>query len=59
MNLEVVLKPPLRPNFCVGPKDSILEISCIFLRLNPSLRLDVKPDGRFWNSLYRFRESWD
>jgi hypothetical protein len=57
MNLEMVLKPLLRPNFCVGPKDSILEISRIFLGLNPSLCLDVKPDGRSWNLLYRFRES--
>ena len=42
--LEVVSKPPLRPNLCVGPRDSILEILNIFLRLNPSLRLDFEPD---------------
>jgi len=42
--LEVVSKPPLRPNFCVGPRDSIFEISNIFLRLNPSRRLDLEPD---------------
>jgi hypothetical protein len=42
--LEVVSKPPFRPNFCVGPRDSILEILNIFLRLNPSLRLDFEPD---------------
>jgi hypothetical protein len=44
MNLEVVSKPPLRLNFCVGPRDSILEILHIFLRLNPSLRLGFEPD---------------
>jgi hypothetical protein len=43
-NLEVVSKPPLKPNFCVGPRDSILEILNIFLRLNPSPRLDFEPD---------------
>jgi hypothetical protein len=42
--LEMVSKPPLRPNFCVGPRDSILEILNIFLRLNPSPRLDLEPD---------------
>jgi hypothetical protein len=42
--LEVVSKPPLRPNFCVGPRDSILKILNIFLRLNPSLRHDFEPD---------------
>jgi hypothetical protein len=42
--LEVVLKPLLRPNFCVGPRDSILEILNIFLWLNPSPRLDVEPE---------------
>jgi hypothetical protein len=42
--LEVVSKPPLRPNFCVGPRDSILEKLNIFLRLNPSPRLDFEPD---------------
>jgi hypothetical protein len=42
--LEVVSKPPLRPNSCVGPRDSILEILNIFLRLNPSVRLDFEPD---------------
>jgi hypothetical protein len=31
--LEVVSKPPLRPNSCVGPRDSILEILHIFLRM--------------------------
>jgi len=40
----VVSKPPLRPNSCVGPRDSILEILHIFLRLNPSPRLDFEPD---------------
>jgi uncharacterized DUF497 family protein len=30
--------------FCVGPRDSILDILNIFLRLNPSLRLDFEPD---------------
>jgi hypothetical protein len=42
--LEVVSKLPLRPNFCVGARDSILEILHIFLRLNPSLRLDFESD---------------
>jgi hypothetical protein len=42
--IEVVSKPPLRPNLCVGPRDSILEILYIFLRLNPSPRLDLEPD---------------
>jgi hypothetical protein len=28
---EVVSKPLLRPNFCVGVRDSILEILTIFL----------------------------
>jgi len=37
----VVSKPPLRPNSCVGPRDSILEILNIFLRLNPSVRLFI------------------
>jgi hypothetical protein len=47
IGLEVVLKPPLRPNSCVGPRDSILEILNIFLHLNPSVRLDFEPDWRF------------
>ena len=42
--IEVVSKPPLRPNFCVGAMDSMLEILHIFLRLNPSPRLDFEPD---------------
>jgi len=41
---EVVSKPPLMPNFCVGPRDSILEILHIFLRLKSSPRLDFEPD---------------
>jgi hypothetical protein len=40
----VVTKAPLRSNSCVGPRDSILEILNIFLRLNPSVRLDFEPD---------------
>jgi len=43
-DLEAVSKSPLRPNSCVGPRDSILEILNIFLRLNPSVRLDFEPD---------------
>jgi hypothetical protein len=39
--IEMVSKPPLRPKSCVGPRDSILEILNIFLRLNPSVRLFI------------------
>jgi hypothetical protein len=42
----VVSKPSPRLNFCVGPRDSILEILNIFLPLNPSPRLDFEPDIR-------------
>jgi len=42
--LEVVSKPPLGLNFCVGLRRSILEIFPIFLRLAASVRLDLKPD---------------
>jgi len=35
--LEVVLKPPLGLNFCVGLRRSILEIFPIFLRLAASV----------------------
>jgi hypothetical protein len=44
MFLEVVLKSPLSPNFCVGTRDPTLEILNIFLRLNSSLRLGFEPD---------------
>jgi hypothetical protein len=44
MNLEVVSKFTLRPNFCGGPRDSILEMSNIFFRLNPLLCLNFEPD---------------
>jgi hypothetical protein len=43
-SLEVVSKSPPRPNSCVGSRDSILEILNIFLRLNPSVRLDFEPE---------------
>jgi hypothetical protein len=43
----VVSKPPLGLNLCVGPRRSILEILHIYLRLNASARLDLKPDRRF------------
>jgi hypothetical protein len=46
----VVLKPPLRPNFCVGPRDPILEILNIFLRFNPSSRLDLEPERPLKNA---------
>jgi hypothetical protein len=42
--IEVVSKPPLGLNLCVGPRRSILEIFPIFLRLTASVRLDLKPD---------------
>jgi hypothetical protein len=42
--LKVVSKPPLRANFYVGPRDSTFQILYIFLRLNPSPRLDIEPD---------------
>jgi hypothetical protein len=45
--LEVVLKPPFRPNLCVRACDSILEILYVFLRLNRMLRLDLEPERRF------------
>jgi hypothetical protein len=32
--LEVVSKPPLEPNLCVGEKRLILEIPDVLLRLN-------------------------
>jgi hypothetical protein len=38
--LEVVAKPPLRPNSCVGLRDSILETDMI-LCLNPLTRLFI------------------
>jgi hypothetical protein len=41
---ELVSKPPLRPNFFVGERISILKINHIFLRLNSSLRRDLRPD---------------
>jgi len=40
----MVSKLPLRPNSCVGPRDSILEILNIFLGFNPSVRLDFEAD---------------
>jgi hypothetical protein len=43
-SLEVVSKSPPRPNSFVGSRDSILEILNIFLRLNPSVRLDFEPE---------------
>jgi hypothetical protein len=37
----MVSKLPLRPNSCVGPRGSILEILNIFKWLNPSIRLFI------------------
>ena len=52
--LKVAPKPPLRPNIPAGggirPMDLILKIRYVFLRLNPSVRLDLEPDWKFWNS---------
>ena len=42
-DLEAVSKPPLRLNTGVGPMDSVLKILYVFLRLNPSPRLDLEP----------------
>jgi hypothetical protein len=42
--LEVVSKPPLRPNNGVESIDLILEILNVLLRLNPPSRLDLEPD---------------
>jgi len=42
----VVLRLPHRPNLCVGPGNSILEILHIFLRLNFPTRLDLEPVGK-------------
>jgi hypothetical protein len=42
--IEVVSKPPLRLNLCVGLKHPILEIFTIFLRLAVPVRLDLEPD---------------
>jgi hypothetical protein len=44
VGLEVVSKPPLGLNLCVGLRRSSLEIFSIFLRLAVSVRLDLKPD---------------
>jgi hypothetical protein len=44
MALEVVSKPPLGSNLCVGGRRSILKILNVFMRLNASRRLDLKPD---------------
>jgi hypothetical protein len=41
-----VQKPPLRRNFYVGARDSLLKRLYIFLRLNPWPRLDFEPDLR-------------
>jgi len=42
--IEVVSKPPLRLNLCVGVSRPILEIFPIFLWLAAPVRLDLKPD---------------
>jgi len=42
--LELVSKPPLGLNLFVGVRSSILKILHIFLRLNSSLRRDLRPD---------------
>jgi len=44
--LVAVSKPPLRSDIGVGTMDLILEILTVFLRLNPSSRLDLEPDCR-------------
>jgi hypothetical protein len=44
IRLEVVSKPPLGLNLCVGLRRPILEIFPIFLRLAASVRFDLKPD---------------
>ena len=44
MQIELVSKPPLGLNLCVGLIRPILEIFPIFLRLAVSVRLDLKPD---------------
>ena len=42
--LEVVSKPPLGLNFCVGSRRSTAGIHLVFRGLNTSARLDLKPD---------------
>jgi hypothetical protein len=42
--IEVVSKPPLGSKSGVGARPSILKIPNVFLRLNATLRLGLKPD---------------
>jgi len=47
LNSRSGFKTSLGPNLCVGTRRLILKIPNVFLRLNVSSRLDLKPDGRF------------